>query len=133
MKAILTYNKGVNLSKANPNLLRQALKARADLLQNQTRENKLLLLAYAMSDNAYQQMTGIKLLPMSNGIFGVFDSASKHPALLDSDVHPRLLLSGLSHWFVDQDVSEELKSQLTKAAQQNCKSSNNISCSVVHS
>ena len=86
-----------------------------------------------MSDNAYQQMTGIKLLPMSNGIFGVFDSASKHPALLDSDVHPRLLLSGLSHWFVDQDVSEELKSQLTKAAQQNCKSSKTIYCSEVHS
>ena len=133
MKAILTYNKGVTLSKANPNLVRQALKARPDLLQNQTRENKLLLLTYAMSDNAYQLMTGIKLLPMSNGTFEVFDSAAKHPAFLDSDEHPRLLLSGLSHWFVDQDVSEELKSQLTKAAQQNCKPSKTIYCSEVHS
>ena len=133
MKAILTYNKGVTLSKANPNLLRLSLKARADLLRNQTREIKLLLLAYAMSDNAYQLMTGIKLLPMSHGTFEVFDSAAKHPALLDSDAHPRILLPGLSHWFVDQDVSEELKSQLTKAAQQNCKSIKTIFCSVVHS
>jgi hypothetical protein len=76
---------------------------------------------YAMSDNDFKQMTGIKLIPMSNGIFGVFDCAGKYPVFLDSLEHPRILLPSLSHWFVDQEVPEQLWSQLTKAAQLNCK------------
>ena len=122
LKAVLTFQTPGQITKVNPEFVRQVLKNNLALLQNQTRENKLLLLEHAMSDNAYQQLHGIHLLPLGNGTFGVFQStAAQHLVFLDSVEHSRLLLPGLKDWFVDKEIPIQLWRQLTKAAQQNCK------------
>ena len=122
LKALLKFHGAHQLTQVNPDLVRQTLKNKLPLLQNQTRENKLLLLEHAMSDDAFQHLQGIQLLPLGNGTFQMFTStAQQHPVFLDSVEHSRLLLPGLTDWFVDKTIPGHLWTQFTKAAQLKCK------------
>ena len=122
LKAVLKFHTPGQITKVDPEFVRKTLRKNLALLENQTRENKLLLLEHAMSDNAYQKLQGIHLLPLGNGTFGVFEStAAQQPVFLDSVEHSRLLLPGLTDWFVDENIPIQLQRHLTKAAQQNCK------------
>jgi hypothetical protein len=121
LAAIKKFNGSLNVTKANAVTLRTALKNNPAVLENQTRENKLLLLQFAISDENFEQMNGIKLIPLADGSFGRFESGSVHPVFVDSVEHPRILLPLLKDWFVDRKISGNIWSSLVKAANKNSK------------
>ncbi len=122
LKAVLKFHSPLTVTKINADFVRSVLRNNYTLLQIQTREIKLLLLEHAMSDNAYQHLQGIQLLPLGNNTFEVFRSTvAPHPVFLDSEEHSRCLLPGLTDWFLDRNIPDVLCRQLTKAAQLNCK------------
>jgi hypothetical protein len=121
LAAIKKFNESWPITKANAVTLRTALKNNAAVLENQTRENKLLLLQFAISDQSFDQMSGIKLIPLTGGTFGRFKLRSIHPVFIDSVEHPRILLPFLKKWFVDQNISGNIWSSLAKAANKNSK------------
>jgi hypothetical protein len=121
LAAIKKFNGSLNITKANAVTLRTALKNNPAVLDNQTRENKLLLLEFATSDENFEQMNGIKLIPLADGTFAQFDASSIHPIFVDSVEHPRTLLPLLRSWFLDEAIPQKICSGLTKAAKKNCK------------
>jgi sacsin len=121
LAAITKFSGSLNVTKANAASLRNALKNNPAVLDNQTRENKLLLLQFAISDENFEQMNGINLIPLADGSFGRFDSSLSHPVFVDSVEHPRVLLPLLKNWFVDQNVPEKIWSKLEKAAKKSSK------------
>ena len=130
LAAIKKFNESLNITKANAVTLRTALKNNADVLENQTRENKLLLLEFAISDQSFDQMKGIKLIPLAGGSFGRFELCSIHPVFVDSVEHPRILLPLLKDWFVDQNISGNIWSSLAKAANKKSKNFEKKHCSI---
>ena len=56
MKAILHYKGELVLRVANPEVLRKLMKKNPSRLECQTRENKLLLLEYSLSDGNFSQV-----------------------------------------------------------------------------
>jgi hypothetical protein len=121
LAAIKKFNGSLNVTKANAVTLRTALKNNPAVLENQTRENKLFLLQFAISDENFEQMNGIKLIPLADGSFGRFESGSVHPVFVDSVEHPRILLPLLKDWFVDRKILGNIWSSLVKAANKNSK------------
>ena len=119
LTAVDKFKGSANVDKANASSLRKALKFEnnSTFLENQTRETKLLLLEFAMSDEKFGEMNGIKLIPLAGGSFGRF--GSDHPVFVDSDEHPRRLLPLLKDWFVDKDVPRNIWTSLEKAAKMN--------------
>jgi sacsin len=126
LAAIKKFNGSINITKANAVTLRTALKnntavLESGVLENQTRENKLLLLEFATSDENFEQMNGIKLIPLADGTFAKFDAKSIHPIFVDSVEHPRTLLPLLRSRFLDEAIPQKIWSGLSKAAKKNCK------------
>jgi hypothetical protein len=124
LAAIKKFNGSLNVTKANAVTLRTALKNNTAVLENQTRENKLLLLEFATSDENFEQMNGIKLIPLADGTFAQFYAGSIHPIFVDSDEHSRNLLPLLRGWFLDKNIPQKILSGLTKAANKKCKNFN---------
>ena len=120
LTAVEKFNGSLDVRKANTRSLRNALKNSPAVLENETRYSKLLLLEFAISDENFDQMNGVKLIPISDGSFRRFDSDSVNPVFVDSDEHPRLLLPLLKNWFVDKDVPGNIWPSLEKAAKTNC-------------
>ena len=117
------YKGSANVNKADASSLRKALKSYPDVLENQARETKLSLLEFAMSDEKFGEMAGIKLIPLAGGSFGRFSSDQPvDPVFVDSDEHPRLLLPLLKDWFVDEDIPRNIRKSLEKAAKLKSKS-----------
>lgn len=54
-----------------------------------TRDDKLCLLEYVLSDGKYQELAGLQLLPLSDGSFRAFTDREEDTALIDSDEFPR--------------------------------------------
>ena len=115
MKALKKFWNVSLLTMVGPDSFRQRLKTSEGFLERMPREDKLKLLAYAISDDEIKDMTGIKLIPVHGGKFGTFLSTG-NPVFVDSDKHSRILLPGLKDWFVDRDISGELWSSFTKAS-----------------
>jgi sacsin len=121
LAAIKKFNGSLNITKTNAVKLRTALKNNPAVLENQALETKFLLLEFAISDENFDQMAGIKLIPLADGTFSQFDAGSIHPIFVDSVEHPRILLPLLNGWFLDKNIPQKIWSGLTKAAKKNCK------------
>ncbi|XP_078511041.1 sacsin-like isoform X2 [Lissotriton helveticus] len=66
---------------------------------------KLLILEYVISDEQYQDLQGLQLLPLSDGNFISFlEAESDKKAFIDSSKYPRLLLPGLKGRFLPSDL-----------------------------
>ncbi|KAM9804710.1 sacsin [Neosynchiropus ocellatus] len=82
-----------------------------------TREEKLFLLEYVLSDGRYEELRNLALLPLSDGSFRCFSDREEDTALVDSEEFPRLLLPFRKHIFISEDVSSSSKSHLNQLAQ----------------
>jgi hypothetical protein len=121
LAAIKKFNGRSNIVEANAALLRKALKDSTLILEDQTREIKLLLLQFAISDENFEQMDSIQLIPLADGSFGQFQLDWIHPIFVDSVEHPKMLLPLLESWFVDQNIHPKIWSSLIKAAERKSK------------
>lgn len=58
-------------------------------VQNITKNDKLCLLEYILSDRKYKEVRGLQLLPLSDGSFRSFTNKEEDTAFIDSDEFPR--------------------------------------------
>ncbi|KAM8856973.1 sacsin [Synchiropus picturatus] len=82
-----------------------------------TREEKLFLLEYVLSDGKYEGLRDLELLPLSDGSFRCFSDRDQDAALVDSEEFPRLLLPFRKNMFISEDVGSSSKAHLNQLAQ----------------
>lgn len=75
------------LAHVTPALVRDIL--RGDAVQTVSKDDKIQLLEYALSDKNYKELEGLRLLPLSDGSFRAFTQGEVDPALIDSTEFPR--------------------------------------------
>lgn len=75
------------LKHVTPAFLRDILR-RTDM-QIISKDDKLCLLEYILSDGEYRDLKGLQLLPLSNGSFRSFTGREEDTALMDSNEFPR--------------------------------------------
>ncbi|KAJ8392642.1 hypothetical protein AAFF_G00073160 [Aldrovandia affinis] len=74
------------LKMATPAFVRNVLRKSATV--NLSREDKLFLLEYVLSDEQYHELWGLQLLPLSNGTFKAFTNEDDNLALIDNEQFP---------------------------------------------
>ena len=82
-----------------------------------SRGEKLLLLHFCLSDCQFTDLCDLELLPLSNGTFISF-SKRADVIYISSSEHPRELLPGLRHRFLDEAVDFAIIEKLNEAAGQ---------------
>ncbi|XP_018425945.1 PREDICTED: sacsin-like [Nanorana parkeri] len=103
-----TLQLAAELKSVSPSLVRQSL--RKDGWHGVPRENKMALLKYAISDGRYQELLNLQLLPLANGEFTSFQNTeSSAMVYIDSRDFPRILLPGLAHRFIPEDLTDDLR------------------------
>lgn len=75
------------LKKVTPTFLRKIL--HRINVTNISKDDKLCLLEYILSDGEYSELKGLQLLPLSNGSFRSFTDREEDTALIDSEEFPR--------------------------------------------
>ncbi|KAK2839687.1 hypothetical protein Q5P01_013427 [Channa striata] len=103
-----------DLKHVTPCFLRGILR-RIDI-HNISKDDKLCLLEYILSDGKYQELEGLQLLPLSDGSFRFFSGREEDTALIDSEEVPRALLPFCKHLFIPDDLSVACKSHLKELA-----------------
>ena len=112
--AILCYA-GASVKKITPSCTRAALKQVPFCYQNLDRREKLELLQFCLKDRKFDELCGLKLLPLSNGAFTTFSYRGDHIYICSPD-HPRELFPGLRHRFIDDTVDGDIIGKLKDAA-----------------
>ena len=108
-----------NASEVTPRLVRSVLK-RHDI-SSMSREDKLLLLDYVISDERRPDLSRIPLLPLANGQFIPFQPHNHvlNPATSVFVSHGNCtvkLLPNMSSRFLDENIEEKVKSKLSDMA-----------------
>ncbi|KAM7407589.1 hypothetical protein PAMA_003352 [Pampus argenteus] len=85
-------------------------------VHNISKEDKLSLLEYILSDGKYRELQGLQLLPLSDGSFRSFTDREEDTALIDSSEFPRLLLPFCKHLFIPDDLSPACSAHLKQLA-----------------
>ncbi|KAM4608841.1 LOW QUALITY PROTEIN: sacsin-like [Polymixia lowei] len=85
-------------------------------LHNISKEDKLSLLEYILSDGKYRELQGLQLLPFSDGTFRSFTDKEEDIAFIDSNEFPRDLLPGCKNLFIPEDLSVPLHTHLKEVA-----------------
>ncbi|XP_077436434.1 sacsin [Vanacampus margaritifer] len=112
-RAIKTVHKN-SLTYATPAFLRKVLH-RVDM-RNVSRDDKLCLLEYILSDGKYKDLRNLELLPRSDGSFRAFTDKEEDTALIDSKEFPRVLLPFCKHLFIPDDLSPDCTAHLKQVA-----------------
>ncbi|XP_026232042.1 sacsin [Anabas testudineus] len=105
------------LKKVTPTFLRKIL--HRINVTNISKDDKLCLLEYILSDGEYSELKGLQLLPLSNGSFRSFTDREEDTALIDSEEFPRILLPCCKHLFIADDLSPACRTHLKELASQN--------------
>ncbi|XP_061697750.1 sacsin [Syngnathoides biaculeatus] len=105
-----------SLKYATPAFLRDVLH-RVDV-RRMSRDDKLCLLEFILSDGEYQDLRGLELLPLSDGSFRAFTDKDQDTALIDSKEFPRVLLPFCEDLFIPDDLSPDCTSHLKELALQ---------------
>eukprot|EP00064_Thunnus_orientalis_P012125 superscaffoldBa00001819_g12159 len=87
-------------------------------VHNLSKEDKLCLLEYILSDGKYRELQGLLLLPLSDGSFRSFTSREEDTALIDSNEFPRTLLPCCKHLFIPDDLSPACSAHLKQLARE---------------
>ncbi|XP_053184445.1 sacsin-like [Scomber japonicus] len=87
-------------------------------LHNISKEDKLCLLEYVLSDRKYRELQGLQLLPLSDGSFRSFTNREEDTALIDSNEFPRALLPCCKHLFIPDDLSPACRTHLKQLARE---------------
>ncbi|MGH0167379.1 UNVERIFIED_CONTAM: hypothetical protein FKN15_052509 [Acipenser sinensis] len=107
-----TFESPESLQVVTPGFVRKVLHQSS--LTNLTKDDKLFLLEYVISDGQYHELKGLQLLPLSDGSFTFFEEDAL--ALIENEKFPRVLLPGFGHVFVQRDLSTNLLHHLKKLA-----------------
>ncbi|XP_070693892.1 sacsin [Pempheris klunzingeri] len=81
-----------------------------------SKDDKLCLLEYILSDGKYKELEGLQLLPLSDGSFRSFTNRKEDTALIDSNEFPRVLLPCCKHLFIPDDLSPSCRTHLRELA-----------------
>nr|XP_046261174.1 sacsin [Scatophagus argus] len=84
-----------------------------------SKDDKLCLLEFILSDGKYRELKGLELLPLNDGSFRSFTNKEQDTALIDSIDFPRVLLPCCQHLFIPNDLSPACRSHLKELARQN--------------
>ncbi|KAK9969886.1 hypothetical protein ABG768_028027 [Culter alburnus] len=85
---------------------------------NISKDDKYSLLEFALSDEKYTELQGLKLLPLSDGTFTSFSNRVQDTVLIDNEKFPRTLLPFCKERFLPNDLSHFCTMQLRKLATQ---------------
>ncbi|MEQ2301260.1 hypothetical protein AMECASPLE_034081, partial [Ameca splendens] len=104
-----TYPKHVT-----PSFLREVLHRSG--VHNISKEDKLCILEYILSDGQYRELVGLQLLPLSDGSFRSFTNKEEDTALIDNKEFPRILLPNCKNLFIPHDLSSSCRTHLIELA-----------------
>jgi len=109
----------LNFTEITAHMTRVILKRCPECYKNFDRREKLLLLRFCLRDCHFTELYGLGLLPLTTGAFTTF---SKQPdrIYISSPEHPKELLPGLRHRFLDDTVDADIIQKLRDAAKQEC-------------
>nr|XP_029136473.1 sacsin-like [Labrus bergylta] len=105
------------LKYVTPALLRDILRRNGVHLIS--KEDKLSLLEFILSDGKYRELKGLPMLPLSDGSFRSFTDRDEDTALIDSDRFPRVLLPCCKNLFISDDLSPVCSAHLKEMAKKN--------------
>ncbi|XP_030642545.1 sacsin [Chanos chanos] len=97
-----------------PSLIRDVL--RRCEVEKLSKCDKLSLLGYVLSDAKYNELWGLKLLPLSDGSFKSFTNEDKNTALIDNEKFPRVLLPFCREMFLPYDLCSKVFHHLRQLA-----------------
>lgn len=103
----------------NPSLVRHVLHKNPSTYTNLSRMEKLTLLKFILSceGNRFAELIGLELLPIAGGSFTSF-SNSDEAIYISSPEHPKELLAGQHHRFLDQGIDVNLLTSLEAVARE---------------
>ncbi|XP_035460824.2 sacsin isoform X1 [Scophthalmus maximus] len=84
-----------------------------------SKDDRLRLLEYILSDGEYGELEGLQLLPLNDGSFRSFTNREEDTALIDSNEFPRSLLPCCKHLFIPDDLSPTCITHLSELARKN--------------
>uniref|UniRef100_G3NSI2 HEPN domain-containing protein n=1 Tax=Gasterosteus aculeatus aculeatus TaxID=481459 RepID=G3NSI2_GASAC len=102
------------LKHVTPTFLRDILRRIG--VHNISKEDKLCLLEYVLSDEKYKDLKGLQLLPLNDGSFRSFSNREEDTALIDSRDFPRVLLPFCKHLFIPDDLTPACRTHLKELA-----------------
>ncbi|XP_026150527.1 sacsin [Mastacembelus armatus] len=111
------YPQNNTLKKVTPAFLRDILHRIG--VHSVSKDDKLCLLEYILSDGKYNELKGLQLLPLSDGTFRSFTDREEDTALIDSNEFPRALLPCCKHIFIADDLSPACRTHLIELARKN--------------
>ncbi|KAM8856675.1 sacsin [Spinachia spinachia] len=117
------------LKHVTPTFLREILHRIG--VHNSSKEDKLCLLEYVLSDGKYKDLQGLQLLPLDNGSFRSFSNREEDTVLIDSRDFPRVLLPFCKHLFIPDDLTPACRAYLKELARKNVFKIINISAAHV--
>ena len=98
-------------------LTREVLKVTPTCYKKLERGEKILLLQFCLTDYKFDALHGLELLPLSSGTFTTFSNQAD-VIYISSPEHPKELIPGLSHRFLDEEVNADIFQMLKAAAKQ---------------
>ncbi|XP_067299180.1 sacsin-like [Pseudorasbora parva] len=108
------FPKSDTLTWVTPSYVRAVL--HRNKAENLTKDDKYSLLEFALSDEKYTELQGLKLLPLSDGNFTSFSNEEQNTVLIDNEKFPRSLLPFCKERFIPNDLSHVCTIQLKKLA-----------------
>ena len=105
------------VTSVSPSLTRAELKKSPGSYGSFSSDEKLELLRYCLSDNAYGDLYNLVLLPLANGNFTTFQNQFSASVYLCSKQCPRYLLPNLDGELVDNDIEKQLYVKLKAIAE----------------
>ncbi|KAL7882239.1 hypothetical protein AOLI_G00090880 [Acnodon oligacanthus] len=84
-----------------------------------SKDDRLSLLEYVLSDGKYEELHGLQLLPLSDGSFRSFTNEEEDTALIDNEEFSRMLLPFCKERFLGGDLNSNTVRHLRQVAKTN--------------
>ena len=120
LKAIGFY--ATTIKEISPTLVLRVLKETPSCYRNLSRMDKLRILKYILEGKhtKFVDLIGLELLPTASGVFASFSNVDE-AIYISSPKHPRELLPGLRHRFLDKEIDVNLFRSLEAVAKEGMK------------
>ena len=107
----------LSFTQITANVARLVLRRAPTCYKQLGRGEKILLLQFCLTDSKFDELYGLELLPLSNGTFTTFSNQADL-IYISSPEHPKELLPGLSHRFLDETAGADILQKLKVAGKQ---------------
>ncbi|KAF5897396.1 sacsin-like, partial [Clarias magur] len=109
-----TFPNPGTLKWVTPSLVRSVL--HRSEIESISKDGKLSILEYVLSDGKYEELKGLQLLPLSDGSFRSFTNQEDDTALIDNENFSRVLLPFCKDQFLPHDLSNSTVKHLREMA-----------------